>query len=75
MRLIEIVEKLVGPTAPVGESNEDARRYENLLELIGLTNDLIVMIDNVADSKGRPEHSIRKAGLLADQFMQEIRNF
>ena len=38
MEIYEIVKKLIGNTEPIGCSNEDANRLENLKELIKLSN-------------------------------------
>lgn len=68
----EIVKKLIGEIKPVGETNADAQRFENLKELCELANDLIVMIFSVANNyKNRPEHSVQKASNYADQFLKE----
>ena len=41
MNLPEIVEKLTGPIQPVGESNADHARLENLDKVIELTESLL----------------------------------
>lgn len=70
MELKEIVEKLVGPIQPIGETNTDNARFENLKVLCDLVEGLIVEIDDVtvqhADSY---EASRKRAGEFAADFM------
>ena len=42
MDVYEVVEKLIGPVSPVGETHTDNARFENLKELIELTDRLLV---------------------------------
>lgn len=66
----EVVTKLVGRIKPVGESNEDEKRFENLVLMCELVDRLVTKIDEVAyDNKDRYEASMKKAGLYAQNFM------
>lgn len=68
---LEIIENLIGKIDPVGESNEDDIRFENLKEMCELADLLIVKIDNVAyRNKNRPESSIKRAAEYADDFLK-----
>lgn len=60
--VVEIVENLIGKINPVGETNEDEIRFENLKLMCDLTNSLISKIGNVSyENKDRQEHSIKKS--------------
>jgi hypothetical protein len=75
----EIVKKLIGKTEPVGETNEDQKRYSNLeytIELVGL---LIRDIKSAAIYSDRPEASMKVIGQKAfnelvylNEFISEI---
>jgi len=70
MTYTQIVKKLIGKIKPVGETNEDDRRFENLKEMCELVNQLVTDIDLVAyTNKDRVEHSMNKAGKYADEFL------
>lgn len=74
MNIHEVVTKLVGPINPVGEAHTDEKRYENLKVAIDLTAQMISEIRDVAmDNKDRHEHSMRKAGKLAAEFIASLK--
>ena len=69
----EIVKKLIGPICPVGETNTDDKRLENLNQMITLTNLLIGDILVLAsDFQGRSEYSIKRARELACDFAKDL---
>lgn len=68
----EIVKKLIGEIKPVGETNEDNRRYENLQAMFGLIQLLLLDVDDVIYSnKSRHEYSIKRAVDACKHFMNE----
>ena len=68
--VIEIVENLVGKITPVGETNEDAIRFENLKVMCDLANSLISKIDDVAyKNKDSYEYSVKRAVEYAERFL------
>lgn len=70
MELDQIVKKLVGPINPVGETNEDDKRFENLQTMCELTNKLVAAIDEVAyENRDKVEHSLKKAADYAQDFL------
>lgn len=69
MNIYEIVKKLVGEIEPVGETNEDNRRFENLKVMTELVDRLIYDIDSVIPSKRKTEYSMNRAGKFADDFL------
>jgi len=73
MDIHEIVKKLIGEIEPVGESNEDDRRYENLKALVMLTDKLMADIDDVATyNRSRIEFSMKRAGNYAKAFYDQL---
>lgn len=76
MELIDVVEKLIGPTRPLGESTRDAERFKNLQALCILTTKLILEIHAIAaDHKDSHEHSRMKSGKLAAGVLEEIKEY
>lgn len=69
----EVVKKLIGGVEPLGETNADDRRYENLEELINLIDSLIRDLHSVSHNKSRGEYSMHRAGKRADEYLLEIR--
>jgi len=74
MELHEIVMKLVGPVAPVGETNADDRRYENLKVLTDLMDKLMREIYEVSHTS-RGEFSIKRAADYSAEFLTEIAEY
>lgn len=68
----DVVKKLIGKVEPIGESNQDSQRYENLLELIILTSQLVRDIRSAADFSDRQESSMKKIGDRANRGLQEL---
>lgn len=67
----EIVMKLIGPIRPVGESNEDEKRFENLKQLCELVDNLVYQISEMAyDNKGDRQASVKRAVDYAQSFMK-----
>lgn len=70
--VVEIVENLIGEITPIGETNEDEVRFENLKLMCDLANSLISKIDNVSyENKDRQEYSIKRAAEYAERFLTE----
>lgn len=66
----DIIDKLVGEIRPVGETNEDNKRFENLQAMCALANRLIIVIDNVGyDFKDRVEFSMKRASNYASKYL------
>lgn len=62
--------KLVGKINPVGESNTDSERFENLKLLCDLVEELLIGITDVAnENKDRYESSMKRAGDYAQNFL------
>jgi len=72
MDIHEIVKKLVGEIGPVGETNTDNDRFENLKVMTDLVDDLLTDINWVAQQNNRYEYSINRAGQFASSFLDEL---
>ena len=73
MELHEIVLKLTGPVRAVGETNEDARRLENLKALTDLVEMLFYEIQGASVSADSHQASMKAIGEYAQNFLKEIR--
>lgn len=72
MENIDVVKKLIGPIKPVGSTDIDTDRLENLKEMCHLANLLILEIDIISDEfKDRQEHSMKVASEYASKFLTE----
>jgi hypothetical protein len=70
MELKEIVFKLIGPINPIGETNEDNKRFENLKIMCDLINDLIQYTDDMAYcNKDHYEFSRKRASDYVYNFL------
>jgi len=68
-----VAKRLCGMIEPQGESNIDSVRYENLEQTIDLAERLINDIVGVAENRTSFEASMKKAGLRADEFIQQLK--
>jgi len=75
MELIDVVKKLIGPVEPVGDSNVDDKRLENLKQLTSLTVDLVDLIRDVSLYKNNYQHSMKIAGEHANECLKDISNY
>jgi len=67
---LEIVKALVGDIAPVGSTNLDAKRFENLRDMCELVNQLVTEIDRVGHENVSSQFaSMKRAGEYASDFM------
>lgn len=63
---------LVGEIRPMGESNSDEVRFENLKCLCNLVDDLVGKIDDVSYRyKDSYESSVKRASEYADKFLTD----
>lgn len=72
LNLHELVKRVVGPIRPVGETNTDNKRFENLKTMTALVDKLLTDIDKVAEDKDRVEYSMKRAGTFASDFFDQI---
>jgi len=69
MNIYEIVKKLTGNIEPVGETNVDAKRLENLKTQCQLVEKLLDDIRVVTKYQNCQEYSMKKAGEYAAKFI------
>ena len=76
MDIVEIVMKLVGPVAPVGETHTDSARLENLRTLCELATELADQIDDVRFLNAVAfEYSRKEAAKLAEKSLKDLHAF
>lgn len=71
----EIIKKILGEINPVGETNTDNERFENLKNTIFIAKNLIYDIEKVAQEKDYSEYSRSRAGKLAYEFRNNLTEF
>lgn len=70
---LKVVSKIIRPIHPVGETNTDNDRFENLKEMCLLIDSLISHIHDVyIEYKDRQEFSVKRLSEYAEQFLKEI---
>ena len=68
-----VVQKLIGPVYPVGETNEDNKRFENLKNLCELLDKIHEDVDRIAwDYKDMSEFSIKRACDFANRQLDNM---
>ena len=72
MKLVDIVNKLVGEVEPIGETNEDEKRYANLKVLGKLTEGLLQQLYEVSENKDHFEGSRIRAGSYAADHLRYL---
>ena len=71
--IVEVVEKLIGYVNPVGDSNEDSKRFENLKELCYVVDMLLGKISSVTGGATSGQHSVKKAADYANKFLKDVK--
>lgn len=71
----DIVMKLIGEVEPVGETNADNQRYDNLLLLLNTVDILIDEIRFVMPYSEYAERSMKRAGKEAVKWGKEKREW
>ncbi len=75
MTTYEVVRKLIGPIDPVGQTDRDTPRFENLKEMCSLVDKLLHDISAVSNVEHSHEHSVKKAGKYAADFIKGQKEF
>lgn len=68
----QIVMSVIGEISPVGESNEDTRRLENIKEMTDLVDTLVSEIARIRAYRGDSRYSVDKIGSHADRFLCDL---
>lgn len=71
--ITKIIDALNGKINPVGETNADNDRYENLKNLEGIIDWLLDDIQLLIPNKNSYEYSVKRAGNEAVEYLNEIR--
>jgi hypothetical protein len=74
MEMYDVVKKLLGEINPIGETQTDNARFENLKATVKLVDGLLFDIDRVTCNKTRHEHSMKRAGEFASKFLEDIKD-
>jgi hypothetical protein len=73
MNYTEIVKKLIGKINPIGETNTDAERFENLKEVCKLIDELHIEIDDIAyRNKDSKKFSVKRSVDYINQFLDNL---
>ena len=68
----EIINKIIGPINPIGETNTDNERFENLKQMCDLVDNLVSQIDSVHyKNKDSHEFSVKRASDYASNFLSQ----
>lgn len=71
--IYKVVRELVGPIRPIGETNEDNKRFANLRVMCAIMDAIHSDVDAVAfDFRNYHEASIKKANEYAKVFLEKI---
>ena len=71
----DVVKKLIGEIRPVGETDCDEKRFENLKETVNLVELLLRDIFEVASLSEQYEYSIKKAGKYAKKYLNSWKEY
>lgn len=72
--IYEVVKKLVGEIEPIGETQTDDRRFENLKAMTWLIEKLLYDIDDIAFRfKNSHQFSMKRAAEYASDFLNEVK--
>ena len=73
MDYYEVVKKLIGEITPIGETNTDNKRFENLKAMTELVDKLLTDIDDVAYlNKDSHQFSKKRAADFSSKFYDKI---
>ena len=68
-----VVDKLIGPIEPVGDSNIDRERLGNLKEYILVVDDVITELFQISNRyKNNHQHSMKLASATAYDFLKDL---
>lgn len=70
----DLVKKIIGKINPIGESNIDEQRFENLKEMCHLAEMILMDIDDLrAEFDGDRRASVKKCTDYAIKFLMSIK--
>jgi len=72
INIYEVVKKLVGEINPVGETNADNKRFENLKVMTELVDELLMDINDIGFRyRNNCQFSMKRASNFAKKFLAE----
>jgi len=71
MTSYDIIKKLIGPISPVGKTEVDSIRLDNLKETCLLVDELLSDIASVANDNGL-EWSVKQASVYAQKYLRDL---
>jgi hypothetical protein len=70
----DLVKKIIGEINPIGETNADEERFENLKTMTELVDMLLDDIDRVSfKNRDKAEYSMKRASDFANRFLISIK--
>lgn len=72
--IIKIIDALNGSVKPVGETNVDNKRFDNLKALEEIINCLLDDVQMLIPNRNRHEYSMKRAGDEAVGYLREVRS-
>lgn len=74
-QLANMLMTLIGEVAPIGETNTDNDRYQNLIQLEGVIEHLLDEVEKVSKCSDRYEFSMSRAGKQAVNWFSDIQSW
>ena len=72
LSVTEIINRLFGKVIPVGETNEDAKRFENVQNYYEALCHIVSTLKIASEYKNRPEYSMSKIGKECFDILKEF---
>ena len=72
--IVRIIDSLNGNVIPVGETNTDNKRFDNLKALEEIIDCLLDDIQMLIPNRNSYEYSVKRAGNEAVEYLQEVRS-
>ena len=73
MTIEDMVMRIIGDVVPIGSSHIDEKRFENLEELINLTDRLVFIIDDISTNcRNSNMASVKKSGMRCYRFLDDL---
>lgn len=71
----DVVKKMIGAIRPVGETNTDNERFENLKAMCKLMDEIDTALNDVVwDFRNSQEYLIKRSVEYADNFLKKIKS-
>jgi hypothetical protein len=70
----EIVKKIIGPIKPIGSTEIDNERFENLKATMELADQLVSEIESIVSKAVIHEYSIKRASDCSAEFLFSLKD-